>query len=317
MRVNKLPWTGKLGLSPRLKSVPKWVGREFFLSGAKSMSRSIGRGCFSSLAKSDSLVALQRLEDGVVILTLNNPSKMNAMTEQMGRQFQAAVELLKLERGLRGVVLTGADPAFSAGGDMSFLLARCKDTQEANVSIMVEFYARFLCLRSLPVPIVSAINGPAVGAGLCVALATDHRAARPGVKLGLNFTQLGLHPGMGATHFLPKLLRPDLATQLLLSGRIFLSEEGVHLGLISDLSDNPLDSALTYIRSLPASSTGLSGTLLTLRQQADVGLQAALVREAEAQAECYAGEQLCKNAENFLAKEKEREKEKGKEKSKR
>ena len=77
---------------------------------------------------------------------------------------------------------------------------------------MRNFYQRFLCVRDLPFPVIAAINGHAIGAGLCFALACDIRIAAPQAKLGLTFVGLGLHPGMGATHFLPKLVGPQVAS---------------------------------------------------------------------------------------------------------
>ena len=82
---------------------------------------------------------------------------------------------------------------------------------------MRQFYQRFLNIRNLQVPVVAAINGPAVGAGLCFALACDVRIARPDAKLGVTFVGLNLHPGMGCTHFLPKIVGPQVRLTLNLS----------------------------------------------------------------------------------------------------
>jgi enoyl-CoA hydratase len=86
---------------------------------------------------------------------------------------------------------------------------------------MRSFYSLFLQpLRSLPVPTISAINGPAVGAGLCMTLATDLRVAAKGAKLGFTFVHLGLHPGMAGTFFLPRLVPQQVANRLLLTGEV-------------------------------------------------------------------------------------------------
>lgn len=86
---------------------------------------------------------------------------------------------------------------------------------------MRAFYSLFLHpLRNLPVPTISAINGAAVGAGLCLTLATDLRVAAKSAKLGFTFVHLGLHPGMGGTFFLPRLVPPQVANRLLLTGEV-------------------------------------------------------------------------------------------------
>ena len=108
-------------------------------------------------------------------------------------------------------MLPGAGKAFSAGGDLEWLLARHRDTPDNNIRIMQEFYKKFLVLRSLPVPVIAAINGPAVGAGLCLAMGgADIRVASNNARMGVTFTKLGLHPGMAATHFLPTIVGPQV-----------------------------------------------------------------------------------------------------------
>ena len=71
---------------------------------------------------------------------------------------------------------------------------------------MHNFYTNFLSVRTLPVPVVAAVNGAAIGAGACVTLAADYRVAKPSAVIGFNFAKLGIHPGMGGSHFLPKLI---------------------------------------------------------------------------------------------------------------
>ena len=92
-------------------------------------------------------------------------------------------------------MLTGEGKAFSAGGDLRWLKLRTQDTPSRNAVIMRKFYSRFLSLRRLPFPVVAAINGPAIGAGLAVALACDIRVAKRDARLGVTFVGLGLHPG--------------------------------------------------------------------------------------------------------------------------
>ena len=96
-----------------------------------------------------------------------------------------------------------------------------------------EFYARYLAIRNLPVPTIAAINGHAIGAGLCIALACDLRVAVGDAKMGMTFTKLGIHPGMGATYFLPRLIGTARACELFFTGRIFDAAEAERFGVVN------------------------------------------------------------------------------------
>lgn len=249
----------------------------------------------ASVRHSSDLVTSQIIEDGrVAVITLNNPSKLNALTERMGDALTQQVETLQQQESLRAAILTGAGKAFSAGGDLDWLLCRHRDTPENNITIMQEFYKRFLIIRSLPVPVIAAINGPAIGAGFCLALGgSDIRVAQTNTRMGLTFAKLGLHPGMAATHFLPQIAGPQVAADLLLTGRLVSAEEAVKLGLVARTADNPVQAALDIARDICESApVAVQTTLATLRQKQNVGLEEAFRTEATAQSVCYSTRDL-------------------------
>jgi enoyl-CoA hydratase len=95
-----------------------------------------------------------------------------------------------------------------------------------------DFYARYLAVRTLPMPTIAAINGHAIGAGLCVALACDLRIAVTEARMGMTFTKLGIHPGMGATYFLPRLIGTQRACELFFTGRTIDAGEAERLGIV-------------------------------------------------------------------------------------
>jgi enoyl-CoA hydratase/carnithine racemase len=227
----------------------------------------------------------------IATLTLNHPVSLNAMTVGMGEQFGDAVAALKANPdGVRAVVVTGAGRAFSAGGDMNFLMARISDTPAGNVAAMRAFYSRFLCLRELPVPVIAGINGHAIGAGLCVALACDFRVVADSARLGVNFVRLGIHPGMGATYTLPRLVGTAAASRLILTGDKIGAPEALRLGIATEVCPaadvNKVAMALAT-NVATASSVAVRESVATLRGD-PAELSAALQREAEAQAVCYA-----------------------------
>jgi len=228
-------------------------------------------------------------QEQVAVITLNNPSKLNALTEAMGEELGRQVRRISATPGVRAAVVTGAGKAFSAGGDLAWLLERHRDTPDSNIAIMQEFYKKFLVLRSLPVPVIAAINGPAVGAGLCLAVGgADIRVAARGARLGVTFTKLGLHPGMAATHFLPSIVGPQHAADLLLTGRLVTAEEALAMGLVARVAPCALEAAMEVARDICTSGPVAVATLTqTLRARQEAGLAAAYLREAQAQAVCY------------------------------
>ena len=157
---------------------------------------------------------------------------------------------------------------------------------------MLNFYRRFLAIRTLPVPIVCCINGPAIGAGACFALAADVRYTHSAAKVGFTFVGLGLHPGMGATHNLPRIAGPQGASALLLSGDVISGDAAAGAGLVAaSLPD--ADAALAESRALARriaaqSPLAVRATLKTLRGAQDSSLDLSLRREADAQAQSYA-----------------------------
>lgn len=244
----------------------------------------------------DSLVTCS-VEDDIALLALNCPDKLNALTEPMGNALVERVHELSKMSALRAVVLTGNGRAFSAGGDLNWLLQRHGDEGKNNAQIMKAFYKRFLCLRDLSVPVIGAINGPAIGAGLCLAVgACDLRVASHKATMGFTFVKLGLHPGMAATHFAPLLLGPAVAADLLLTGRVIEAEEALKLGLVGRVCPDPLREALELAKEISLGAPqAVKTTLETLRRRQNatgLSLEAAMQRESEAQAETYATQDL-------------------------
>lgn len=132
-------------------------------------------------------------------ITLNSPKDYNALSMEMGDEFMALCRQLTDhmhdELDCRVVILQGAgDHAFSAGGHLEWLKSFGENTAHRNVDLMLQFYKKFLSVRQLPVPVVAALSGPAMGAGAGLALACDLRtAANKSKVLGLNFARLGIH----------------------------------------------------------------------------------------------------------------------------
>lgn len=230
-------------------------------------------------------------EDDTLVISLNQPKALNALTETMGDALQELIPQINADKSIRSVVLTGAGSAFSAGGDLDFLNERVASDASVNTAAMLDFYHRFLCIRQLRVPVIAAINGHAIGAGLCLATACDLRVVARDALLGYTFVGLGLHPGMAATHFVQQAIGPQLAARMLFTGEKIKGEEAVRRGLALSVhdADDVLPEALKIAEKINDQSAIAVQTLVqTLRRQNEVGLERALQREADAQAHCYA-----------------------------
>jgi enoyl-CoA hydratase len=242
------------------------------------------------------LLIIERDGD-IAVLTFNDPERRNAMTEAMGEAFAARIADLARDDSLRALVLTGAGRAFSAGGDLTMIESRAAEGQAAPGHArraigdrMRGFYKLFLSVRELPCPTIAALNGAAIGAGFCVALACDVRIAAESARLGLNFTALGLHPGMGATWTLPRLVGPAWAAELLFSSRVVTGQEAQRIGLVGRCL--PVDEVLPAARSLAAefaanAPVAVRGVKRALARSLDATLEDQLSFEAHEQAICF------------------------------
>src|SRR5512139_410324 len=176
---------------------------------------------------------LERPSPGVARLVLDNPAQRNAMSAEMTASWGRAIEALAADPEVRVVVVTGAGTAFCSGGDPRWIAGEPDASVDQLRTRMIAFYRAWLAIRSLEVPTIAAVNGPAVGAGLCLALACDLRYAAAGATLSAPFVRLGMNPGMASTYLLPNVVGDAHARDLLLTGRSVDAEEALRLGLVS------------------------------------------------------------------------------------
>ncbi|MBS1106493.1 MAG: paaG [Deltaproteobacteria bacterium] len=238
------------------------------------------------------------LRGAIAVVVFDDPERRNAMTEAMGRALTKGVARLAADPAIRAVVLTGEGVAFSAGGDLAMIegksrAGRAEPGQAArgrNRAFMRDFYRLFLSVRELPCPSIAAIQGAAIGAGLAVALACDLRIAAREARLGLNFAKLGIHPGMGSSWTLPRLVGPAHAAELLFSGRSVDGVEAERIGLVNRAvpRDAVLATALGLAEEIAACAPiAVRGSKRALARAYDVALDEQLDFEAEQQAICY------------------------------
>jgi enoyl-CoA hydratase/carnithine racemase len=233
-------------------------------------------------------VRLER-DGAIAVLTLDDAARKNAMTPELGAALSVRVEELKSDASVRVVVLRGAGGAFSGGGDLAMLERLRTVSAEESRAFMLRFYASYLSILDLAVPTIAVVEGAAIGAGLCVALACDLVLVDEQAKLAVNFASLGLHPGMGATYLLPRRAGAMRAAELLLTGRRFDGRAAVSYGLA--LEAHPAAALHDKAQALATSLAG-NAPLVVRALKAELGvdrraLQAALEIEASEQAISY------------------------------
>lgn len=224
--------------------------------------------------------------DAVAVLTLDLPERRNAMTAELTDAWTRAIGALRDDRDVRCVVVTGEGSAFCSGGDVGWIGGEPDASVDELRARMLPFYRAWLSILDLEVPTVAAVNGPAIGAGLCLALACDLRYATPEARLAAPFTRLGMHAGMAATWLLPQAVGLPAARELLLTGRSVTGEEAAVLGLVNGVLpaegflDAVLDIAATIALAAPI-ATRL--TKVALSSSGHASYDAALQWEALAQ----------------------------------
>jgi enoyl-CoA hydratase/carnithine racemase len=180
-------------------------------------------------AAQDEQVLLTERTDGVAWLTLNRPAKRNALNMALRGALDAALGDLAADDGVRVVVLTGAGTAFCAGADLSDVPATARHPMAQPGRPVAQSLAAFAK------PVIAAVNGPAFGGGLELALACDVRVAARGATFALPEVRIGSLPGSGGTQRLVHAAGPAVAARMVLSGEPLSADEALRAGLISDL----------------------------------------------------------------------------------
>jgi enoyl-CoA hydratase/carnithine racemase len=231
-------------------------------------------------------LSVERRDDGVVVVTLDNPGKRNAMSDAMTASWSRLMRELREDRAARALLVTGAGRAFCSGGDTGWIGSEPDASIDYLRTRMIRFYREWLSVRDLEIPTIAAVNGAAIGAGLCLALACDLRYAAPGARLGAPFTSLGMHPGMAATWLLPDVVGLAAARELLLTGRIVEAEEARAIGLVNRVlaGDDFLTEATEIAAGVAAAAPiPTRYTTTALRQGGHASFEAAVQWEALAQ----------------------------------
>jgi len=237
-------------------------------------------------------VLLESAGDGVAIVTLNRPDSLNAMNTEMLAAMPAVLGRVAEDAAVRAVVITGAGRAFSAGGDMKDRGLPTGAPQPGRLSLREAEEASRL-LAEMPKPTIAAVNGPAFGAGMSMALAADFRIASEQARMGTAFARIGFSGDFGGTWFLPRLVGPALARELYFLAEPIDAARMLELGLARAVvpAERLMAEALGLARRLAAGPTVAYGLIKdNLAFSATASLAEQLTREAENMARASATE---------------------------
>lgn len=251
-------------------------------------------------------VVLEARHEGIATLVLNRPDKLNALNAELSTALNAALERLAADDSVKVVVLTGAGRAFCSGGDLGAIgrghqlgeTAQIEPILRAGMQMVVK-------MRMMPQPVIAAVNGPAAGAGMNVALAADIRIAADAATFGQNFSRVGLFPDYGGIFFLPELVGPSVAAEMFYTGEMIDAQTALRLGLVNRVV--PLAQLETEVKTLaqtiaqgpPIAIRAVKRALFGSQKEA---LTKALDHEVEQQMKCFASEDCGEGVRAFLEK---------------
>ena len=244
--------------------------------------------------------------DGVAVIQMNNPKAMNALEDELSAELLSAYKDVAADPAVGAVILTGAEKAFCAGGDLK-KLNEGFPTAEAGYDYMKSFREMVTTFLNMPKPTIAAVNGFAVGAGFCIAMQADLILASDKAKFGMAFANVGLIPDLAGLYTLPRLVGLQRAKELVFTGRTIGAEEAGAMGIVNRVvpHEQLLDEAQKLARRLA------DGPRVVLRMAKNVmndsinmTLEQLLDLEPHAQSICFQSEDHKIGVQAFFRKEK-------------
>jgi len=255
----------------------------------------------------ESFLLEQDADAGVVVITLNRPDRLNALTFQVYDELRRAFYALSDEADVRVVVITGSGRAFCSGGDVEDIIGALFDRDLRGLLDFTRMTCDLiLAIRSCKKPVIGALNGTVAGAGAVIATACDLRVAARSAKIAYLFTRVGLSGAdMGAAWMLPRIVGTARATELLMTGDFITAEEAQRMGLYNRVvaDGEALEAALELARSLAKGpSFALEVTKDALNREWSMDLVSALEAEAQIQAALMLHPDFRESYEAFVGK---------------
>ena len=247
------------------------------------------------------------VQEGVAIVRMNNPARLNALSLTMSAELLEALRGLGEDERVRALVLTGEGRGFSAGADLSGLQEPYLKGERPKLSLFLkEGYNRLIpLLTETPKPVVAAINGVVAGAGVSLALACDYRVASEDASFSMAFVRIGLIPDAGSSYLLPRTVGAARALELAVLSEKVTAERALEIGLVNRVvpAEKLMDEARELCRGLAGRPTAAIGLTKRMFQEASrLSLRETLDREAEVQDEAAATNDHLEGVLAFLEK---------------
>jgi 2-(1,2-epoxy-1,2-dihydrophenyl)acetyl-CoA isomerase len=242
------------------------------------------------------------IHDGVGLIQLNRPEKMNAIGALTRKQLGDAIKQVERDDAVRVVVLTGSGRAFCSGADVTEMSA---DAVRTGNVLRDEYMPMLTRLRTMPKPVIAAMNGPAVGIGASYALACDIRIATPEAYILEAFVNIGLAPDGGVSWLLPRLVGTGIAYEMFFTGKPLQAADAYRLGVINRLV--PADKLEAEVRELAGELVAqprgaMAGAKRAVTHALESSYEEALEFESYLQEAQAASPEFAEGVQAFLAK---------------
>jgi len=244
--------------------------------------------------------------DGIGLIQFNRPEKMNAIGALTRRQLGEAIKQAERDDAIRVVVLTGTGRAFSAGADVTEMAFGdgVRPAEEVGMILRGEYMPMLMRLRTMPKPVIAAMNGPAIGVGASFALACDIRIATPEAYILEAFVNIGLAPDGGVSWLLPRLAGTGVAYEMFFTGKPLQAVDAHRLGVINRLV--PADRLEEEVRELASNLAAqprqaMAGAKRALVHALDSSFEQAMEFESYLQEAQAASPEFVEGVKNFLA----------------
>lgn len=247
-------------------------------------------------------VVLYEVENKVAKITMNNPGKLNALDESLAVELTDALLRAGADENVKVIVLTGAGKAFCAGGDVSHLNEL---DLEGTYNFVKTAQGAVDAFKSIEKPIIAAVNGYAIGAGLSLALLSDIVISSDKAVFGCAFVKLGLVPDMGLMYTLPRAVGLQKANELAMTGKNIKADEALRLGIVNTVVESEklgeaVNEMAQLLASHPRRAMGSSKKLMSMAM--NMTLEQLLEAEALEQAVCTMSEDAKEGMDAFLNK---------------
>ncbi|MDP9027394.1 MAG: enoyl-CoA hydratase-related protein [Actinomycetota bacterium] len=186
------------------------------------------------------------VQDHIATIRLNRPAQRNAFTIPMVDEWADRLAEAQRDAGVHVIVVTGSGEGFCSGIDLAWLEDTDQSTLEHKLTLTEHIHRVPLVLESIDKPVIAAMNGPAVGAGLDMALMCDLRLASTTARMAMSYVKVGLVPGDGGCWLLPRLIGLPRALELLLTGDVITAERALDLGILNSLHEPSELMTATY-----------------------------------------------------------------------